>query len=316
MFKKTSKITVLMIIIFLCCCGKKGDLTLRSQEKPVIIKGFNAIHRDKELYLFWSLQEVEKAKIKHCVLFRSKNNENNFVPLYILQTSENTYKDNSIEFNNTFFYKIKCYTLNDSLAGLSQTLKVSPIKPPPKPQEVYLSITFDEIKLKWQNIEGAKYNVYKSFEKGLYSFTPINKTPINNNYFLDQINKERTVYYQIRALYDSSIRDESSPSEDIEISPDKFIPTPPKGLEVIVLKDKIYLIWDSNPESWIKGYKIYRKIDSQNEFSLLAETSLPIHIDEKTPNKTIYYITAAGPQKESPPSDLLIVQNEKEEKER
>ncbi len=98
------------------------------------------------------------------------------------------------------------------------------------------------------------------------------------------------------------------PSKELEVNLESFVPSKPVNLTYVPSAKKVYLIWDKNPETWVKGYRIYRKRESEVEFKLIGESILPVFIDnEPLSLKAIYYVTAVGPKKEGMPSDSVIV---------
>ncbi|MCL5422133.1 MAG: hypothetical protein M1461_06640 [Nitrospirae bacterium] len=115
------------------------------------------------------------------------------------------------------------------------------------------------------------------------------------------MNTERPVYYTVRALRMTDIRDEGTASEELEVSPPHFVSSAPSALRV-VKGDKIYLMWKESPEPWVRGYRVYRKIDGEQGFTLLGEVKIPTFTDtEKIDKKVWYMIKALGPVSESEP---------------
>ena len=52
-------------------CGKKGEPTLRSYEKPHPPSGLRAIHRESEIILLWDFPEDKEQSIKGFYLMKS-----------------------------------------------------------------------------------------------------------------------------------------------------------------------------------------------------------------------------------------------------
>lgn len=315
MFQKKKLFMIIIFIIALAAvsCGKKGELTLKAFEKPAAAENIKALHRDNEIYLSWHYPASERSRIKGCKILRSDGKDSNYRELAFLKTDELLYVDNDFTSGLEYYYKFKCLSLKDVYSDYSVVIKVSPLPLLPKPKEISYIITNDSIKIQWQQIADARYNIYKSYEKGSYTAFPINNKPLNENFFIDKIETGKIVYYTIRSHRGTEIRDEGPPSEEIEVNPADFIPSSPSGLMYVPLDKKIYLLWKENPELWIKGYRVYRKRLLEEKFSLIGEIVTPVFADsEASDSKTIYYITAVGPQKESPPSEMLLLQTRQE----
>lgn len=307
--------TIIICIIALAAasCGKKGDLTLKALEKPAAAENIKALHRDNEIYISWQYPASERSRIKGCQILRSDSKDSNYRELAFLKTDELLYVDKDFTSGLEYYYKFKCLSLKDVYSDDSAVIKVAPLPIFPKPKEISYITTNDSIKIKWQQMADARYNIYKSYQKGSYTAFPINSDPLKENFFSDKIETGKIVYYTIRSHRGTEIRDESPPSEEIEVNPADFIPSSPSGLMYVPLDKKIYLLWKENPEIWIKGYRVYRKRLLEDKFTLIDEIVTPVFTDSESPDsKAIYYITAVGPQKESPSSEMLLLQARQE----
>ncbi len=298
---------ILVFIIFASSCGKKGDPTLKAFEKPAAVINIKAIHQDNEINIFWQYPEAEKRRIKGCQFMRSEGTNSNFKVLAFMKPTEQSYLDKDFTFGNDYYYKIRCLSLKDIYSDDSPIIKVSALPPPPKPIGISYTITSDSLKIQWQEISDVKYNIYRSYQRGVYSIYPINNAPLKDNFYFDRIDTSRTVYYKISSHLNTEVRNESVLSEELEINPTDFIPSAPTGLIYAPLDKKILLLWEENPETWVKGYRIYRKKAQDKEFALIGEVINPVFIDSEPPDKkAIYHIKALGPVKEGQPSQTLI----------
>ncbi len=300
-----------IIVLISNSCGKKGDLTLKTFEKPAIAENLRALHRDNEIYISWNYPVSERPKIKGCQLLRSDANNTDYRELAFLNINELFYIDRDFDIGLKYYYKIRCLSLRNIYSEDSSVIEVVPLQLLPKPEDISYILLDDSIRIQWQEIPDAKYNIYKSPKKGSYSINPLNKTPIKENFFIDVIDTKKVFYYTVRSLHGSEIRDESPASEEIEVNPADFTPSAPLGLKYAPLEKRIYLIWQKNPEIWVKGYRIYRKRHLETNFSLIGESISPVFIDsEPLSMMTTYYITALGPKKESLASKSLDMQIE------
>lgn len=301
---------VLMLLVFVFSCGKKGEPTLKAFQKPSTVSNIKAIHRENEINIFWQYPEAEKKSIKGCIVLRADGEALNFKEAAFLKHSEQTFSDKDITLKNDYYYKIKCISLKDVYSDDSPVIKVQTLPPPQQPNRLTYMITNDSIKVHWQQVEGAKYNIYKSYQKGIYSIKPYNPLPIQENYYIDKIDTSKIVYYSVSSHLGTDVRNESRLSDELEINPADFIPSTPTGLIYVPIDKKILLLWKESPETWVKGYRIYRKKTPDKDFTLIGEVISPVFTDqEHLDSKTIYYITALGPIKESQPSKELVIES-------
>jgi predicted small lipoprotein YifL len=66
-------------ISFITSCGKKGDPTLKTFEKPMPVKEIRAVHREDELIISWSYPAAEREKIKGFHIEKAMNFIRRFV---------------------------------------------------------------------------------------------------------------------------------------------------------------------------------------------------------------------------------------------
>lgn len=314
--EKLLYLLLLIIVFLLTSCGKKGDPTLKTFEKPVPVKEIRAVHREDELAISWSYPASERAKIKGFYIEKAeiKSQESGvkspeFKNITFLKNDASQFVDKDFKTKQEYFYRIRVYSLRDIISDESPILKIKPLPLPDSPTGLKYSVTKDSVLIKWDWVcNEFKYNIYKSYEKGKYPASPLNNIPLTATSFSDKVGKDKPVYYTLRALLDTNIKDEGYPSEELEVNPDSFVPSSPVNLKYVPSKMKVYLMWDENPEAWVKGYRIYRKRDSEAEFKAIGESVTPAFTDN-TPlsSMSVYYVTASGPKKESRPSDAVVV---------
>lgn len=257
----------------------------------------------------WSYPAAERLKIKGFYIEKAVGGQQNFKSIAFLGSDAHQFADKNFEIKQDYFYKIRVYSLNDVLSDDSPVIRATPLMSPSAPKGFSYLLTEDAVKLQWEgNDKKVKYNVYKSYEKGSYPLQPFNASPISEMFFYDRIETDRTVYYTVRALLDTDIRDEGFPSEELGVDPALFVPSKPTGLSYAVSEKNVYLLWDGNPENWVKGYRIYRKKQGETEFKPIGEAVTPAFIDVvNLTTQAVYYVTAIGISKESIPSDFAEV---------
>ncbi|MBM4139904.1 MAG: hypothetical protein FJ242_00190 [Nitrospira sp.] len=285
---------------FFVSCGKKGPPTLKAYEKPEKPPGITAIHREERIILSWSYPDNLKHTLKGFQVLRSESD--GFEKVAFIKNDQSLFIDTTFKLNVTYQYKVIAQNLKDVLSNDSNIITVIPKALPSPPENIRFTITSDSIELHWSSSgEGVCYNIYKTTEKDKYADTPLNREPICMVSFRDTfLFLDRTVYYKIRALLNTIIRDEGYASAELEITPSHFIPSAPSDLRVVKGDDKVYLLWKENTETWIKGYRIYRKRDGETEFSPIGEVTTPTFTDTAKSNKKVWYmIRALGYLRES-----------------
>lgn len=312
---------LLIVALLVSSCGKKGDPTLKTFEKPMPVNEIRAVHREDELIISWSYPSSERAKIKGFYIEKAIGDgqgaigkRQEYKNIAFLKNDISQFIDKDFKTGNHYFYKIRVYSIRNVISDDSPIIKAAPKELPKPPVKLSYRLTNDSIEITWQAVgsdqeaAGIRYNIYKNYEMGKYSVSPVNSRPLKEPVFKDRIEKEKTVYYAVRALFDTELKDEGYPSEDLEVNPESFVPSKPAKLKYVPSEKKVYLMWDENPEIWVKGYRIYRKRASEAEFKPIGESVSPAFTDnEPLSSKTIYYVTALGPRKEGIPSDSVEV---------
>lgn len=299
-----------VISLLISSCGRKGDPTLRSFEKPLPVKNLTAVHREDKVIISWDYPSSERDKIKGFYVERAET-ASNFTapPLSFLNNDVSAYTDKEFKLKTEYFYKIRVYSLRDVISDDSPVVKVRPLPLYDPPTGLSYLLTNGAVKIQWDRLCNLiRYNVYKSYQKGKYS-APLNKAPLGDDFISDRIDTKRPVYYTVRALHDTEVMDEGRPSDELEVSPDSFVPSNPTVLKFVIGEDRVYLMWNENNEAWLSGYKVYRKRASDPEFKMIGETVTPAFVDKDKLDSTTYYrVTALGPKKESIPSEHVIVE--------
>ncbi len=296
--------SAICVLLLLVSCGKKGDPTLKSYEKPEPPSRLGAIHRESEIILSWEFPKDKEPTIKGFHLMKSTDGD--FEKVAFLESDKRSYIDTDFKIESEYIYKIISQNLKGVISNNSNIIHIVPKAVPSSPGNIQFKIGHDSLILNWESAgDGILYNIYKSEKRGLYSLTPLNKEPLKGTSLKDNLDTKRHVYYTIRSLVESDIRDEGSASEEIEIDPSEFIPSSPSDLQAVVTEENIYLIWREVPEMWLVGYMVYREINEGEGFVLIGETQTPSFLDKDNPlRKRSYRITAIGPSKEGPPAEI------------
>ncbi len=282
-------------------CGKKGPPTIKAYEKPQAPSGLTAYHREDRMVLSWSFPDNLRSSLTGFQILRS--DKDGFERIGAVTGSKSSFADETFKVDVPCSYKVVAENLKGVVSSDSNVITVTPKPVPAAPADIRFSVKPDSVVISWTSSgEGACYNIYKTGEKGKYGNSALNKARVCATSFTDAaVSPEKSAYYEVRALWMTDIGDEGSASEEREVNPTHFVPSAPSDLRV-VKDDKTYLMWKESPEPWVRGYRVYRRIDGEQEFTLLNEVKLPTFTDtEKIDKKVWYMIKAVGPAMESEP---------------
>jgi hypothetical protein len=192
-------------------------------------------------------------------------------------------------------------------SGFSHLLIVEPRMLSLPPEAVNAKVFQDRIEINWvpaeKNIDQSSparfkgFNVYRA--EGEEPPRRLNSQLVKGMSYNDEDFVIGGVYrYSIRASATESLPFmESDDSRVIEVRPeDTFPPVVPSGLVSIGTEDFISLSWDENRDEDLDGYRVWRKMEGEDEFVLL--TPQPIHenaFNDTTveKNRRYYYAVTA-----------------------
>jgi len=296
-------VSLVLLSVALLSCGKKGPPTLRSYEIPPAPGLLSAMHRENTIYLRWDFPKDREPSISHFVLLKSSGGT--FGKVSSPAPAERSFNDSDFETGNTYSYKVVSQRPNGVTSKDSNVLEFTPAVPPGPPANITFRVDDNALVLSWKSSgKGIFYNVYRSFESGSYSLTPVNQAPLSDNVFRDIFYLDKKIYYTVRSLLNKETRDEGAASEEIEVNPLDFIPSPVKKVVFFATADSVFLSWEASEERWVKGYRVYRKTAGQ-EYTLAGETQLPAFVDREVPlTRRDYLITAVGLVREGPGTEI------------
>jgi len=298
---------LILISLVIPACGRKAPPTLKAYEKPKPPSGLTVIHREERMLLTWSYPDDLRPTLKGFQVMRAEGE--GFERRGFVGSDGNSFTDDRFSPDTSYRYKVMAQNLKDVLSDGSNIVTVTPKQVPPPPENIRVSVTHDAVQLSWQDSgEGVCYRVYRTVEKGRYSDAPIHQDPVCGTSFSDRtLFSDKPVYYVVRAFHNTPLLDEGYPSEEIEVSPSLFIPSAPAELRGTRMQGKIILMWRESPETWVKGYRVYRKNEREKEFTPLGEVKGPTFTDTgKVGKKVRYMVRALGPSQESEPSVIEV----------
>ena len=205
-------------------------------------------------------------------------------------------------------------------SAFSDVLSIEPkiISLPPK--VIKATVFEDRIEITWnrpeKNIDQSSppnfkgYNVYKQSDGSAYL---LNSQLVKERKYSDKDILFGEVYrYFLRAVAsDSPPLAESDNSDVVEVlAKDTFAPAVPAGLVSIAAEDFISISWDANLEKDLAGYRVWRKMDGEDEFVLLTPQPVQENAFNDTnveKNKRYYYAVSAQDKSgnESPKSESV-----------
>jgi len=250
--------------------------------------------------------------------------------------------------NKRLTLAIKIVDTRGKYSDLSGFVYLEPKKAPMPPWELSAKVYENKIELKWkhpektfvQSIASDLIICYCSYSSFLSLFTISlpgygidgyniyrltegkelerrNPSSIKDIYF-DDIQftfGSRYIYFVRAAAAGISPLLESMDSDTIEVAPrDTFPPVPPKELSAVAGDSFITLIWESNKEKDLAGYKVWRKSQAETKYRLitpeLVESNSYMDSQVKDNIRYEYIITAcdiSGNESEkSQPISLVI----------
>lgn len=140
-------------------------------------------------------------------------------------------------------------------------------------------------------------------------FQPITSEPILQERYEDtDTSREGRYEYRVSALLTPGI--ESAPSDTVSITmKDTYPPDPPTGVVVFRARDHLLINWRAVEDRDLSHYRIYRRVDDEEEFTLLADRVTTPHYEDRSVALThmyTYQVTAVDARgNESLPSQAV-----------
>jgi hypothetical protein len=286
-------------VLLLCSCGRKGPPTLASYEKLPAPRLLGAYHMKAAVTISWTFPEDKEDMTESFVILRAS--DGSFQRLAFAEAGDRSYTDAIFSNGEHYRYKIVARNLRGILSNDSNILGVTPIEVPAPPKEISFAVKGASVLLSWKaQGKDVRYNVYRGFEKGKYSSSPVNASPLSGDSFTDALEITKTVYYVIRSVVQSDVANEGPASAEIAVDPFALVPSAPEGLRAFAAPDRVILYWNAAQEPWVTGFRIYRKVDN-GTYALIGSTQIPTFVDMERPStKRDYEVTAVGPAKEGP----------------
>jgi len=299
-------LTAVLLTAAVFGCGKKGDPTLKSYEKPDAPSNLTAVHREGAIFITWAYSPAKEDRIAEFILLRSTGSE--FEKLSHIGKERRNYRDSDIRLGNRYEYKVISQNLRGVYSNDSAIASASPVQVPLPPTKLSYTVSGNTVALSWERADkGTFFNVYRSTEKGKYGMRPINPEPLSEPAFKDTFSVNSVVSYTVRSLTGSSVRDESAASEELTVDAADLVPPKPLNLQAFPAPHNVILLWTEMDALWVTGYNVYRKKEG-SDFVLLGKTQTPTFLDPEAPaSKRNYRVAAVGTAKEGPAAEITNV---------
>jgi len=221
--------------------------------------------------------------------------------------------------NLTFGLRVKDRKKRKS--AFSDLLSVGPEIISLPPAGIKATVFKDRIEITWnqpeKNIDQSSppkfkgYNIYKLDEAGLVH--RLNSQLVKDRKYSDKdfLLGEVCRYFLRAVVSEAPPLSESDDSEMIEVlARDTFAPAVPSGLVSIAAEDFISISWDANLEEDLAGYRVWRKMEGEEEYISLTPQPIQENAFNDTnveKNKRYYYAVTAQDKSgnESPKSESV-----------
>lgn len=285
----------------LSACGKKGNPTLKTFEKPPAVARVSALHTEEGLVVSWSYPQPNRAAVKGFYIEKAEGQDcKEFVNKGFLKSDVSRFVDTEFGLGRTYCYRVRAYSLRDVIGDPSPVVRATPVALPAPPDQLTYTISGDTVEIRWvakDAGEGVGFNIYKSAVKGEWPRSPVNSAPLKETVFKDAADAKRSIFYALRSVVDNGTINEGPLSGALEISPASFVPSRPSGLRFVAMPKEVHLQWNENPEPWVRGYRVYRKGEAEKEYTPLGDVINPAFTDAAPlASKALYAVAALGPE--------------------
>ncbi|MBI5701139.1 hypothetical protein HZC34_04740 [Candidatus Saganbacteria bacterium] len=274
--------------------------TTTTLAKQILLPPDSVSAQATDTYVELTWKDSPNAHVTGYKIYRMSAGSSDF-NLLSTQGKVNKYSDHSVESGQTYIYAVR--SIGDgsdsdlSIAAVIIFTLVDKIAPA-APVSLSVSSGTTTVSLDWQKNSEADlsgYNIYRKTEDEAL-FNKINKKPIVSNYFSDtSLASNKTYQYKVTAVDTSS--NESGPSVVVTIktlaSVDTSAPAAPANFTATGGEYQVSLKWDSNQESDLNHYNVYRKTKSSDGTTTSNTAILNIasnsYLDADVSNGTVYY---------------------------
>ena len=228
-------------------------------------------------------------------IYRSTTQGAGYTKLNGSLLSSSNYTDNSASNGTTYYYVVTAVDTSTNESDDSTEASATPYDttPPAAPTGLGASAGDGTVSLNWNdNNESdlAGYNIYRSTTPGS-GYGKLNASLLTSSDYTDNSVTNGTTYYYVVTAVDANAN-ESVYSDQASATPlDLTAPSAPTGLTSAVDDRIVWLEWNSNADSDLAGYNVYRSTTSASGYVKLNASLLssPDYNDTDVTNMTTYY---------------------------
>jgi hypothetical protein len=328
-------------LVLVSGCGLKAAPVARDTIVPKRIVDLQAIPRESELFLMWTVPKENTDKtvltdLEKFQILRSEGvliadecrgcGEESKVIYEMTVTSPDEMKGKKVsiliedqEPRKVYVYQAVSINRRGSRGSPSNPVTVYWDYPPSAPSRMKAERGDKRVELSWEPVMGATgYNVYRRGEREEnYPLNPLNRIPLAGTKYTDLgVENEKTYVYSIRAVRRVVKTEvEGKGSLGAPVTPTDLVPPDaPTDMAAVPLKGGIELNWRRNREPDLLGYYVYRKKIGEEKYKKLNETPLTkeLYLDKEVEldQEYDYVVTAVDNsvrRNESPYSEEIRV---------
>lgn len=302
-------IVLVALTLSLSGCGKKAPPRWIASKAPGAPTGMQVHYRPDRISLQWKAPEGKQAAEDY-VVNRSRDGGE---PVRIAVVKGTKYLDRDIDPMSTYTYEVIARAAGGMEAPPAFVENVGAKDALPPPQGVAVTVKPQAVVISWQADPGVSgFNVYRSARPDKFPPAPRNPSLVLEGRFEEMPDTGTTYYYTVRAAMlslDGDLFVEGPGSSVVRVSPEDYLPSMPEGIDAASAGDKVVVFWNENPESWVKGYKVYRAVGKGGEFIEIGAPMSLAFPDRAPPRGLLRYrVSAVGPAVDGPLSETVKIE--------
>ena len=272
----------LKLFLIICFLFSLDSIVHASTNKVTTAPTVTIKNDNKSLTL--SYDKVDNA-VKY-IIFKSTNSDKGYKE--IKTTTDNKYKDTKVDYNKTYYYKVKAVSSDNSGKTSKVVYKKVVVN---KVSDVLLKPSSTKMTISWKKESVSGYEIYSSIDNKKWTKLTTIKKNSTVKYTNNKLKSNKKYYYKLRAYhtvngktyygdYSDTINSKTAPLAP-SIKNTKYSPYTFNLVITRTSGTKIYEVYVSTDD---KNYKKYYDLeDSSYEDSTIKKT-----VDVNTPYVTYY----------------------------
>jgi fibronectin type 3 domain-containing protein len=229
----------------------------------------------KTVEIKWDFETTNESRIKGFIIERATNDKGPFVKLSdTLVPSTRLFVD-KMPLSANYYQVCAISKIQGSYCSFPALIQTPDSIPPAAPTGINAKIdSLGIVTLKWKRNTEPDIMLYSIFRGNSLTgdFVQINKTQVTDTFYTDTVSLNtltKKVYYAITASdkhYNPSLR-----SEVYVVSrPDTIAPAPPSFTNYSVSNGAVTLYWNSSPSNDVAKQVLYRRVNNEKEWTVIA----------------------------------------------